>query len=172
MTPPQTLYSTTAAVAGTPMYMAPEAVTSAAPIDGRADLYALGAVAYHLLTGTHVFEGKTIVEVFGKHVFEPPEPPSRRLRKPLPADLERIVLACLAKKPEDRPASASALRESLIACEDAPRYDAAAARKWWSERGALFIAFLIPELAWGVAQLRGYIRWNRAEARPLASLPV
>jgi serine/threonine-protein kinase len=128
--------STTAAVAGTPMYMAPEAVTSAAPIDGRADLYALGAVAYHLLTGTHVFEGKTIVEVCGKHVFEPPEPPSRRLRKPLPADLERIVLACLAKKPEDRPASASALRESLIACEDAPRYDAAAARKWWSERGA------------------------------------
>ncbi|MGZ3418786.1 MAG: serine/threonine-protein kinase [Polyangiales bacterium] len=127
-------------VAGTPMYMAPEAVTAASTIDGRADIYALGAVAYYLLTGKHVFEGQTVLEVCGKHVFERPEPPSQRLGKSLPADLERVVLDCLAKKPEERPASAAALRASLLACEDASRYDAAAARTWWRERGGILRA--------------------------------
>jgi serine/threonine-protein kinase len=119
------------AITGTPLYMAPEAITQPDTIDGRSDLYAVGAVAYFLLTGRHVFEAATVFEVCSKHMVEAPVPPSRRLGKPLPADLEGIVLACLAKDREDRPASAAILRTSLLACADAARVDQPAARDWW-----------------------------------------
>jgi hypothetical protein len=62
--------------------------------------------------------------------------PSEHLSKPLSADLERIVLWCLAKERDARPASAAALLAALLACEDASRYDRAAAFAWWSRRGA------------------------------------
>lgn len=97
----------------------------------RADLYALGAVGYWLLTGTHVFEGKTVVEVFGHHMHTAPEPPSVRLGKPVSNDLEALILACLAKRPDDRPASAQALRERLRACAAAGRWTNARAAAWW-----------------------------------------
>ncbi|HEV7555012.1 MAG TPA: serine/threonine-protein kinase [Kofleriaceae bacterium] len=123
-------------VTGTPMYMSPEAITSPDTIDGRADLYALGAVAYFLVTGEHVFEGGTIVELCSKHLAMPPVAPSTRLGKPLPADLEAIILKCLAKERGDRPASAVALRTALLGCIDAAKYDAAAASRWWRDRRA------------------------------------
>ena len=119
------------AFTGTPLYMAPEAITQPATIDGRSDLYAVGAVAYFLLTGQHVFEAATVFEVCSKHMLQAPVPPSERLGKPLPADLEAIVLACLAKDRGDRPASAAVLRTSLLACADAGRNDQPAARDWW-----------------------------------------
>jgi hypothetical protein len=56
--------------------------------------------------------------------------------KTLPADLEAIVLACLAKEREARPASAAALRTALLACQDAPAFDASAARAWWQAHRA------------------------------------
>jgi serine/threonine-protein kinase len=121
----------TDAITGTPLYMAPEAITQPDAIDGRSDLYALGAVAYFLLTGQHVFEAATVFEVCSKHMLEVPVPPSKRLGKPLPADLEAIVLACLAKDRDDRPASAAVLRTSFLACADAGRNDQPAARDWW-----------------------------------------
>ena len=121
----------TDAITGTPLYMAPEAITQPDTIDGRSDLYALGAVAYFLLTGQHVFEAATVFEVCSKHMLETPLPPSRRLGKPLPADLEAIVLACLAKDRKDRPASAAMLRMCFLACADAAHYDQQAAREWW-----------------------------------------
>jgi serine/threonine-protein kinase len=125
-----------AALIGTPLYLAPEAVTSPDTVDGRADLYAVGAVAYYLLTGKPVFEAATVVELCSKHLLEQPVPPSKRLGSPLSADLEAVVLACLAKDREARPASATALREALLGCEDARRYDPVAVRSWWSGRGA------------------------------------
>jgi eukaryotic-like serine/threonine-protein kinase len=118
-------------ITGTPLYMAPEAITQPDTIDGRSDLYAVGAVAYFLLTGRHVFEAATVFEVCSKHMVEAPVPPSRRLGKPLPADLEAIVLGCLAKDREDRPASAAILRTSLLACAGAAHVDQPAARDWW-----------------------------------------
>jgi serine/threonine-protein kinase len=124
------------AITGTPMYLAPEAITSPETVDARSDIYALGAVAYYLLTGQHVFDAPTIVEVCSMHLLEIPVPPSRRLGRELPADLEALVLACLAKPREARPASAEVLRASLLACADAARYDVAAARAWWADRGA------------------------------------
>ena len=66
-----------------------------------------------------------------KHILEAPVPPSERLGKPLPADLEAIVLGCLAKDRNDRPASAAVLRTSVLACADAGRNEQPAARAWW-----------------------------------------
>ena len=118
-------------ITGTPLYMAPEAISQPDTVDGRSDLYAVGAVAYFLLTGQHVFQAASVLEVCSKHMLEAPVPPSRRLGKALPADLEAIVLACLAKDRKDRPASAAALRTALLACADAERDDLPAARAWW-----------------------------------------
>jgi len=124
------------AIVGTPLYLAPEAATSPDTVDGRADLYALGAVAYFLLTGTAVFEAATVVEMCSKHLLEQPTAPSKRLGRDLPADLEALVLACLAKDRDARPASAAALRTALLRCKDAERYDPETARDWWKGRGA------------------------------------
>jgi serine/threonine protein kinase len=128
------------AITGTPMYMAPEAITSPDAIDARSDIYALGAVGYYLLTGQHVFDGATIVEVCSKHLLETPMAPSQRLGKPLPTDVEALMLACLAKRREDRPATAEAMRASLLACADATPYDVDVGRAWWRERGAVLRA--------------------------------
>jgi serine/threonine protein kinase len=130
--------SSTNAVVGTPTYIAPEGITAPERIDARADLYALGGVAYFLITGQHVFTGSTRstpLEVCSKHLSETPESPSRRLGRPIEPDLEALILSCLSKRREDRPASAVAFRNALLACADAARYDADAARAWWKERG-------------------------------------
>jgi serine/threonine-protein kinase len=97
---------------GTPAYMAPEMAHDRA-VDGRADLYSLGCVAYYLLTGHLVFEGETPLQTILKHLQHPPEPPSNRTDRPIPAELETLVLACLAKRPDDRPQSAARLAEAL-----------------------------------------------------------
>ena len=116
-------------ITGTPLYIAPETLTAPETVDARADLYALGAVGYWLLTGTHVFGGKSIVEVCAHHLHSVPDPPSTRLGAPVAPDLEAVLLACLAKRPEDRPASAHVLRERLRAC--------AAAGRWTNARAAM-----------------------------------
>ncbi|MCB9594367.1 MAG: serine/threonine protein kinase [Sandaracinaceae bacterium] len=126
----------TGTVMGTPLYMAPEAITHPDELDARADLYALGAVAYYLLTGQTVFEGQTIVEICSAHLHAAPEPPSARLGAPIPPTLEELVLRCLEKSPDDRPQSAVELGELLEACEDVPAWTRAEARAWWAEHGA------------------------------------
>ena len=115
---------------GTPGYMAPENALSAT-VDRRADLYSLGCVAYYLLTGRQVFEGETVMQVFAKHLQAAPTPPSRWAPSPVPADLEQLVLECLAKKPEDRPASAAEIDRRLSAVDVEPWTDAHA-REWWA----------------------------------------
>jgi serine/threonine-protein kinase len=124
---------------GTPLYLAPEAIR-AAGAKPRSDLYALGAVAYFLLTGSHVFDGRTLVEICGHHLHTAPEPPSRRLGRPLPADVERWVLACLEKDPERRPGSAQAAAEALDGCHDAEAWSAESARAWWVGKGRALAA--------------------------------
>jgi serine/threonine-protein kinase len=123
-------------ITGTPMYLAPEAIATPDAVDARSDLYALGAVGYFLITGKHVFDASSVVEMCSKHLLEVPVAPSLRLGRPVPADLEAILLACLAKPPEARPDSAEALRAALLACADAERYDVITARAWWRSRGA------------------------------------
>jgi serine/threonine-protein kinase len=106
--------------AGTPAFMAPEAITMPDSVDGRSDLYAVGGVAYWLLTGTQVFTGANKLEVCGHHLHTAPTPPSERLGRPLPPVLEDIVLRCLSKRPEDRPESARALRDELPPAHRSP----------------------------------------------------
>jgi serine/threonine-protein kinase len=121
-------------VTGTPQYLAPEALSDPETVDGRSDLYALGAVGYFLLTGEQVFTGN-IVEIFGHHLHTEPIPPSERLGSELPAELEALVMQCLAKKPEDRPQNAVEIRERLAGCHDIPRWRQTDARRWWHENG-------------------------------------
>ena len=119
-------------ITGTPLYMAPEALTSADLVDFRSDLYALGAVAYYLLVGDHVFSGELLVEVCSKHLLHTPEPPSARAGRPVPAALERLVLDCLEKKPEQRPQTARDFSERLERIQAEP-WDAAHAEAWWRQ---------------------------------------
>jgi eukaryotic-like serine/threonine-protein kinase len=115
--------SSTESIAGTPLYMAPESITDPGAIDSRVDLYAVGGVAYWLLTGTPPFEGTNLIEICSQHLHAPVEPPSKRLGRPIPEALEQIVLRCLAKKREDRPESARALIELLSAAKDSAQSD-------------------------------------------------
>ena len=98
------------AVAGTPAYMAPEQVLNDRPLDHRCDLYALGAVAYHLLTGRPPFDGESPTRVMDAQVRDPVVPPTR-IRPDVGDDLERVVLRCLAKAPEDRFSDAEVSRQ-------------------------------------------------------------
>jgi serine/threonine-protein kinase len=119
--------------------MAPESVTGLGHIDARSDLYSLGAVGYLLLTGSTPFDGRSSVEVLSHHLRTPPDPPSRRLGRALPRELEQIILQCLAKVPDDRPSSARVLGARLAelrSCGDWSDDDAA---RWWLQfrRGAV-----------------------------------
>ncbi len=126
--------SHTGEITGTPQYMSPEAIRGDA-IDERADLYALGAVAYYCLTGTHLFAASTVVEMCSHHLHSAPEPPSDRLGAALPDALEALVLRCLAKAAGDRPAAALALLDALaeVEVEAWTRHDAAS---WWTRHDA------------------------------------
>ena len=128
-----TLATQAGLVVGTPGYMAPEMVLSDT-VDGRADIYALGCVAYYLLTGHQVFDGDTPMKVMAKHLQEAPIPPSQRAQIAVPPRLEQVVLACLAKKPDDRPRSAAALARLLAATDAGPWTDEQAADWWASAR--------------------------------------
>jgi eukaryotic-like serine/threonine-protein kinase len=119
-------------IMGTPLYMPPETVRGAS-VDGRADLYSLGAVGYFLLTGKPVFDAASPLEICSLHLGAEPETPSARLGTPLPADLEALVLACLRKDPAQRPGSAAELRRALLACAIAP-WSEDSARSWWAAR--------------------------------------
>jgi eukaryotic-like serine/threonine-protein kinase len=117
-------------IMGTPAYMAPE-MALGEDVDGRADLYALGCVAYYLLTGQQVFTGDTVLKVITQHLQAAPVPPSERTEFPIAATLEHVVLACLAKKPEDRPQTARRLAQSLEAI-DGMTWGQEEAVRWWS----------------------------------------
>jgi eukaryotic-like serine/threonine-protein kinase len=119
--------------AGTLQYLSPETIEDGSSPDPRSDLYALGAVAYYLLTGGPVFDGLPI-QVIQSHLQVSPEPLSARLGRPLPAKLESLVLECLEKDPNRRPESAQALMDRLDACDDVEPWGADEARRWWRER--------------------------------------
>ncbi|MBX3465414.1 MAG: serine/threonine protein kinase [Planctomycetes bacterium] len=119
-------------IVGTPAFMAPEMV-SEGEVDARADIYALGCVAYWLLTGKHVFESERPMQVMIDHARTQPLPPSRRFERPLPPALDEVVLACLAKAPAERPQDALELKRRLLAAVDEP-WTQERARAWWEER--------------------------------------
>ncbi len=124
---------------GTPSYMAPEMALGEV-VDGRADIYALGCVAYYLLTGQTVFEAEYGFQLIAKHLMDEPVPPSQRSDIFIPPELEQLVLACLAKKPQDRPDSAAELGRSLAAIDVEP-WSQQQAMEWWkADRSAVSVA--------------------------------
>ena len=116
-------------VLGTPQYMAPESILNRESVDARADIYAIGAVAYFLLAGTDVFDGKSVVEICSQHLYQ--QPNSLRDRGvAVSPELEAVVLACLEKDPNLRPQTAIELRQRIEACP-VERWDREAALAWW-----------------------------------------
>lgn len=119
------------AVTGTPLYLSPEGITAPEDVDARADVYAVGAVAYFLLTGAPPFTGKSVSDILMKHVNAPPEPFAARGRQVGPA-FEALVLRCLAKSPAERPRTAGVLLAELEACPVAGEWSSATAAAWWA----------------------------------------
>ena len=116
---------------GTPAYMAPE-MALGEPVDGRADLYALGCVGYYLVTGKPVFESGQGFQAIVKHLNATPVPPSERAGFPVPPALEAAILACLKKQPVERPQTARALQE-MLERSGIERWREEDALRWWSE---------------------------------------
>jgi serine/threonine protein kinase len=105
---------------GTPQYMAPEQIRGEA-VDGRTDVYALGAMLYEMLTGRLPFEGTSVMAILSKHLLDTPEPPSRR--RPdlgIPVTLDALVMSALAKDPAQRLASMDAVAERIVAVQGNP----------------------------------------------------
>ena len=126
--------SRTDTISGTPQYMSPESIRDPRAVDGRSDLYAVGAVAYYLLTGQHVFSGNTVVEVCSHHLHSKPQPPSERVGS-VPAELEALILRCLEKDPAARPASARELATALDDLTGVSDWTPDAALTWWTVEG-------------------------------------
>jgi serine/threonine-protein kinase len=116
---------------GTPAYMAPETILGDADVDRRADVYALGCVAYYLLTGELVFEADTSMKMLMHHLNTAPVPPSQRTELPIPRELDELVLACLQKDPSRRPQNAGELFRMAYNCRACEGWDADAAEAWW-----------------------------------------
>ncbi|UCD24295.1 MAG: serine/threonine protein kinase [Gemmatimonadota bacterium] len=122
-------------ILGTPSYMAPEIAKGEDAIDGRADLYAVGCLAYWLLTGGLVFEERSYAAMLMAHATRPPQPPSEKIAHPIPASLDSVVLSCLEKEPDSRVQTA----EDLVAQLGRVRFDSPwtsdRAADWWERNG-------------------------------------
>jgi hypothetical protein len=127
--PAQTLEN---AFHGTPAFAAPEQAEGKADLDGRADIYAVGCLAFWLLTGQHVFSADTPMGLLMAHVNTNPTPPSACTELPIPTALDNIVLSCLAKDPAERPQSARELVILLNAVPGATAWTQERAQTWWT----------------------------------------
>ncbi len=118
---------------GTPAFMAPEMAVGSPTVDGRADLYALGCVAYWLLTGQLVFEGENAMAILLQHARDVPARPSTRTELEIPGDLEDLVMEMLEKNADSRPTDAREVHRRLVAIEaDSGRWTPERAEQWWT----------------------------------------
>ena len=120
-------------IAGTPLYLSPEAITGGDRLGPQSDLYALGAVGFFLVTGQAPFQG-SLIEVCGHHLHTPAPRPSERLGRGVPAALEDVLLRCLEKDPKRRPGSAEELSAALEAAE-VGEWSQDNAKRWWRDHG-------------------------------------
>lgn len=125
--------TTASLAAGTPAYIAPEAVMDPNKVGAASDIYCLGAVAYFLLTGTPLFDAKNAMEMVVHHVRTEPEKISERTDNPVSAELTEIVMSCLAKAASDRPTSAKELRDSLRKTPEYGVWEEEKAMVFWQE---------------------------------------
>ena len=157
----QTLLSAGQPTTGTPAYMAPEIILGETNVDRRADVYALGCVAYFLLTGQLVFEGDTPMRILLQHVQAEPVPPSQRTELPIPKDIDDLVMACLQKDPNRRPQNAEVLLDMTCGCKTGDCWNQDLAKSWWEKHLPEFTGPLTlgdfragPERPEGVLQVR------------------
>ena len=115
---------------GTPAFMPPELILGES-VDGRADLYSLGCVAFWALTGMLVFDAKNPTAMMMQHLQGVPQAPSAVSEVPIPEALDRIVLHCLQKRPDERPDSAAELGEALARVQFAQPWTPQRAQAWW-----------------------------------------
>jgi len=116
---------------GTPAYIAPEMVRGDRVADHRVDIYTLGCVGYWLLTGRLVFQAPNAIQLLYQHANGTPVAPSQRSELEIPAALDRVILACLAKFPEDRPQTALELSRLLAAAVPESSWNQERAHRWW-----------------------------------------
>ncbi len=118
-TEPDSTLTSTGTILGTPAYMSPEGAEGK-PTSVASDIYSLGAVLYFLVTASPPFEGQNRGALLFAHLHEDPVPPSARVGRPLPRELEQVIMQCLQKDPAARFASANDLAAALSACREAP----------------------------------------------------
>jgi eukaryotic-like serine/threonine-protein kinase len=119
---------------GTPAYMAPEVILGRDDVDRRADVYAIGCVAYYLLTGARVFTEGSQMQMLIDHVQTEPVPPSSRAAQPIANEIDRLVLDCLRKDPADRPGDAGVLLHRIRGANLASSWSNVHAQAWWQAR--------------------------------------
>jgi serine/threonine protein kinase len=120
---------------GTPLYASPEAMRNPEELTAASDLYAVAAVGYYLLTGTHVFNAQSLIEICAGHMYGTPERPSMRVGLPVPKELEDLILQGLSKQPDQRPPSACAFGKALRSCPGVTQWSEDDARAWWRSTG-------------------------------------
>ena len=159
-------------IAGTPAYMSPEQADGGEAVDARSDIYSLGAVAYFCLRGRPPFTHRSATRTLAAHLHEAPEPLTAH-RPEVPADLEAVVLRCLAKEPSDRFPDVGALDRALGACPLPGGWSADEAAAWWRGRagGTGAPAPGVPaERSGDIADIHGRTRWcvvKRPFSRPM-----
>ncbi len=121
-------------VIGTPLYMAPERFSNPLEADARSDIYSLGAVAYHLLSGRPVFRGVSDLQLLAQVMHGTPAPLSEVVSFPVPEALERLVMDCIARDISQRPQSVAAILEKLDSFKDVPAWSQDMAKEWWMRR--------------------------------------
>jgi serine/threonine-protein kinase len=119
-------------IAGTPAYLAPEAISGTGTLDGRSDLYSLGCVAYWLLTGHLVFETDSAMGMMAAHLERLPTPPGALSPFKVPALLDELIMQCLSKSPDARPLSAEEVSSRLAAVELEAPWTSKDAAHWWN----------------------------------------
>ena len=148
--------------------MAPEQVLGNRPVDGRADLYALGCVAYWLVTGQPVFPGSSPIDTIVKHVSAAPDPPSRHSWMDVSPEFDALVLECLSKDPDQRPATADAVANRLRGLSSGRGWTKARAADWWETHGAN-LRLRLARLPWALAATCGVQPAMRTQASELIS---
>jgi eukaryotic-like serine/threonine-protein kinase len=126
-----TLLTAPDATTGTPAYIAPEVVRGDRVPDHRVDIYTLGCVGYWLLTGRLVFQGANAIQMMFQHANAVPVPPSQRSELEIPPELDSVILACLAKDPDERPGNASDLSRLLAGAVPRESWTEEQAHRWW-----------------------------------------
>ena len=118
-------------ILGTPLYMAPERLRNPSDVDARADIYAVGAVAFLMLTGRRLFDTSDDLALTSKILNEQPPRPSQAAAQPIPVEVDLLVMHCLEKERDERPPHVASLIEALDALALEHRWTQRDAEAWW-----------------------------------------